>query len=238
MNQFFVTGILFFAPLVGAFVALQLKRDKEDYFKLVLSFSGAFLFSVMLLHLLPEIFQSEGVNAGLYMLLGFFIQVFLEQATHGIEHGHFHHHSENNTFLISLFVGLSVHSFFDGIAATAPITNAEHAPASLLYGIALHKIPEGFALASIFLFSNYTRNKTILVVALFSLIAPVGAMISSYIQENNIHAYPMLLAIVAGSLLHVSTTILFESEKSGMHSFSFKKILTIIFAVALSLLTI
>ncbi len=238
MNHFFEIAILFFAPVIGALIAFMLKRDKEDYFKLVLSFSGAFLFSVMLLHLLPEIFQNEGVNAGLFMLLGFFIQVFLEQATHGIEHGHFHHHSESSTFLISLFVGLSVHSFFDGIAATAPIVNTNHIHSSLLYGIALHKIPEGFALASIFIFSNYSRNKTLIVVALFSLIAPFGAIVSTYIQENDLSAYPMLLAIVAGSLLHVSTTILFESEKSGNHSFSYKKILAIIFAVVLSLLTL
>lgn len=236
MNHLFEISILFVAPLIGAAAALLMKSDDENYFKLVLSFSGAFLFSVMLIHLLPEIFQHEGVKAGAFMLLGFFIQMFLEQVTHGIEHGHFHHHSESNVFLISLLVGLSVHSFFDGIPAALPHTG-EQQHSSLLYGIALHKIPEGFALASIFLFSKYTKNKTLIIVLLFSFIAPLGALLSSFIQENNISYYPILLAVVAGSLLHVSTTILFESE-SGSHVFSRKKIIAIIFGAALSLLTL
>lgn len=236
MNHLFEISILFFAPLAGAIVALLVKQKDDSSFKLILSFSGAFLFSVMLLHLLPEIFQSQGVKAGMFMLVGFFIQVFLEQATHGIEHGHFHHHSESNGFLISLFIGLSVHSFFDGIPAALPHTG-EHEHSSLLYGIALHKIPEGFALASIFLFSKFTKNKTLIIVLFFSLIAPAGVLVSSFIQENDNSYYPLLLAVVAGSLLHVSTTILFESE-SGKHAYTFKKILVIIFAVVLSLLTL
>ncbi len=236
MNHLYEIFILFIAPLIGAIVALIVRQKDDANFKLVLSFSGAFLFSVMLLHLLPEIFQTQGINAGLFMLIGFFIQVFLEQATHGIEHGHFHHHSESNTFLISLFVGLSVHSFFDGIPAALPHTG-EHEHSSLLYGIALHKIPEGFALASIFLFSKFTKNTTLIIVLLFSLIAPAGVLVSSFIQETSSNYYPLFLAIVAGSLLHVSTTILFESE-SGKHTYTFKKIAVIIFAITLSLLTL
>ena len=236
MNHLFVCSILFIAPLAGAIFALLVKQKDDANFKLILSFSGAFLFSIMMLHLLPEIFQTHGVKAGLFMLIRFFIQVFLEQATHGIEHGHIHHHSESNTFLISLFIGLSIHSFFDGIPAALPHTG-EQERSTLLYGIALHKIPEGFALASIFLFSKYTKTKTLIIVLLFSLIAPAGALVSSFIQETDSSYYPLLLAIVAGSLLHVSTTILFESE-SGKHAYTFKKILVIIFGVALSLLTL
>ncbi len=236
MNHLFEIFILFIAPIIGAIVALFIKRNDDAYFKLVLAFSGAFLFSVMLLHLLPEIYQSQGITAGIFMLIGFFIQVILEQATRGIEHGHFHHHSESNSFLISLFIGLSVHSFFDGIPATH-MHSDDHQHSSLLYGIALHKVPEGFALASIFLFSKFSRNKTFIIVLLFSLIAPFGSVVSSFIQENNSSYYPLLLAVVAGSLLHVSTTILFESE-SGKHAFTFKKILAISFGVMLALLSL
>ena len=236
MNHLFEIFLLFAAPVLGALVALWMKQGNEDQYKLVLTFSGSFLFSVMLMHLLPEIFQKEGVKAGVFMLIGFFIQVFLEQTTHGIEHGHFHTHKESSGFLLSLFIGLSVHSFFDGIPVVAP-HSGEHEHTSLLYGISLHKIPEGFALASMFLFSGFKKNSVLMIVLLFALIAPAGTLLSSWIQQHDLNYYPLLLAVVAGSLLHVSTTILFESE-SGRHAFTWKKILAIIFGAALSFLTL
>lgn len=54
--------------------------------KLVLSFSGAYLFAISVLHLIPEIYSSTTENIGLYILIGFFMQILFEFFTEGIEH--------------------------------------------------------------------------------------------------------------------------------------------------------
>lgn len=221
--------LLFAAPLTGGVIAMLFPARKEEHYKLVLSFSGSFLFAVTILHLLPEVFH-ENIYAGPFLLLGFFIQILLEQTTNGIEHGHYHHHKENGVFIFSLVFGLSVHSFLDGV----PIS-LNH---SMLYGISMHKIPEGFALTSIFLFSRYKKSTVVAALVLFSLVAPCGALLSEYLQEINSAFFPILLAIVAGSFLHISTTILFESESLGGHSLPYKKIIAITLGAAISLLTL
>lgn len=228
--------MLVLAPLLGGAIALLFQIRKEEYYKLVLSFSGSFLFAVTILHLLPEVFY-ENIYAGPFLLLGFFIQILLEQTTHGIEHGHFHQHEENPVFIFSLVLGLSLHSFLDGIPVSIKHME-EAANHSLLYGISLHKIPEGFALASIFLYSKFRKSVVIFVLLLFSLVAPCGALLSGYLQEINAAIFPTLLAIVAGSFLHISTTILFESESTGRHSLSYKKIIAITLGAGISLFTI
>src|SRR4249920_1478530 len=100
----FITLVL--APVAGGVAALLLKTKNREHYKLVLSFSGAFLFSITLIHLFPVVFANNG-NAGIYVLAGFFIQIFLEQLTHGIEHGHFHEHRENTSYIFALLLGLT-----------------------------------------------------------------------------------------------------------------------------------
>ncbi len=231
-----ITGfiILIAAPLIGGSAALLLRKNSREQYKLVLSFSGAFLFSITLIHLFPVVFANNEY-AGAYVLAGFFIQIFLEQLTHGIEHGHFHEHLENNTYLLALVVGLTIHSLLDGIPlSNHQMLDQEHH--SLLYGIAIHKIPEGFALASVLLFSNFKKISVMIFVGLFSLVAPAALLLSNQFSTVDAHAFSIVVAMAVGSFLHVSTTILFESE-SGQHLFGRKKIAAILLGAGIALLT-
>lgn len=227
--------ILIAAPVIGGGAALIFKFQSKEYYKLVLSFSGAFLFSITLVHLFPVVFVNNE-NAGMYVLAGFFIQIFLEQLTHGIEHGHFHEHRENPTYIFALLLGLTIHSFLDGI----PLSNHEilgEGHHSLLYGISIHKIPEGFALASVLVFSNYKRWSVLIFLLLFSLAAPAAVLLADQFQHADGHIFSVVVAMAVGSFLHVSTTILFESE-SGQHLFGWKKILAILLGTGIALLTV
>lgn len=227
--------LLMAAPIAGGLAALLLKTKNREHYKLVLSFSGAFLFSITLIHLFPVVFASNH-HAGIYVLAGFFIQIFLEQLTHGIEHGHFHDHRENSTYVFALLLGLTVHSFLDGI----PLSNHQMLDDdhhSLLYGISVHKIPEGFALASVLIFSNYRRLTVVGLLLLFSLVAPLAVLFANQLSLTDMGLFSILVAMAVGSFLHVSTTILFESE-SGQHLFGWKKITAILLGTGIALLTI
>ena len=224
---------IFITPLIGGAIALIFQEQAKANYKLVLSFSGAFLFTIILLHLFPTVFQNSP-NAGLFILLGFFIQIILEQLTHGIEHGHFHTHEHGGNYIFSLMAGLSLHSILDGI----PLSNKEllqQTHNALLYGIGIHKIPEGFALASILIVSQFKKPSAILLLILFSLIAPIAMMFGNYIHSSQTVLINILMAVALGSFLHVSTTILFESESSS-HQFGWKRILSIILGAGLALL--
>ncbi|MFN5214275.1 MAG: ZIP family metal transporter, partial [Bacteroidota bacterium] len=67
-------------------------------------------------------------------------------------------------------------------------------------------------------------------------VAPAGAMAASYFDNQNPHILMMMYALVGGLILHVSTTILFESE-SGQHRFTYQKIAAVGLGSLLAYLT-
>ena len=69
--------IIFMAPLLGGVAALTFREQARANYKLVLSFSGSFLFTIILLHLFPTVCR-QMPGAGVYVLIGFFIQIILE----------------------------------------------------------------------------------------------------------------------------------------------------------------
>ncbi|MFI5135119.1 MAG: ZIP family metal transporter [Chitinophagales bacterium] len=224
---------IFAAPMLGGLIALVFRSQAQMNYRIVLSFSGAFLFTIILLHLFPLVFQNTP-HAGMLVLLGFFIQIFLEQLTHGIEHGHFHAHEQGGIYISSLIVGLSIHSFLDGIPLSSKQL-LEQTHNGLLYGIGIHKIPEGFALASILIISNYKTSVSAFYLFLFSLIAPAAMLLGNYFQSNQSALLNSLIAVAVGSFLHVATTILFESE-SAAHRFGWRRIIAIMSGAGLALL--
>src|SRR3989304_4598152 len=81
--------LLFLLVIISGFSVFLLKDESGIKNKLLLSFSGAYLLAISFLHLIPEIFKSTEDNfIGIYILLGFFIQILLEYFSKGIEHGH------------------------------------------------------------------------------------------------------------------------------------------------------
>ena len=86
---------LFLAVLLGVLAVLIIKPHSKTI-QLLLSFSGAYLLSMTVLHLIPEVFSEQIENIGLFILIGILIQTILEYFSKGAEHGHVHVHGEVN----------------------------------------------------------------------------------------------------------------------------------------------
>ena len=81
---------LFLSVLFGGAVALVFKGLNKTIVKLVVPFTGAYILGITVLHLLPIVYSDHNHLIGLYILVGFFIQIGLDQFSKGIEHGHIH----------------------------------------------------------------------------------------------------------------------------------------------------
>ncbi len=224
--------LLFFAAFIGGLAIFIVKSDKSNILKLVLSFSGAYLFAITVLHLIPEAYSgTEGAEIGLYILFGFLLQVFLEQFSEGIEHGHIHKHSEKNVFPIGIMFSLCLHGFLEGM----PLANDPHN--ELIYGISLHHIPAAFALASILLQNHFKAANIIVYVAIFASMAPLGYFISVSVSDGSIigleQHFNKMMGVVIGIFLHISTTILFES--SAGHKINLKKMIAVLLGIAIAI---
>ena len=209
--------------LVGYFIALFLKPNSSLSFKLLLSFSGAYLLSVTVFELLPEVYESGSSKIGIFIMLGLLLQIMLEFLSKGAEHGHIHHNENTSNFPALLLISLVIHSFLEGF----PLSSTEH----LLYGVVIHKIPVAAILSAFLLHSKISKAKVFFFLTLFAIMTPLGTWFASNFEilkdYNN-----YINAVVIGIFLHVSTTILFEASKN--HTFNASKLLVIIAGILLA----
>ncbi|WP_184187488.1 ZIP family metal transporter [Chryseobacterium defluvii] len=204
---------------------------KEKLAKNLLILSAGFLITICLNEVFPQVYVSEGsTNLGIFVILGVLLQMVLEALTKGFEHGHFHHHNEHNILPVALMAGLFVHAFIEGI----PLANEQEALSPYLLGIVFHNIPISFILGA-FLFNRNESKSTppypsMLIVALFALASPLGMLLGNYFNPD---LQPYFLAVVGGIFLHISSVIIFESNKN--HNIDWAKIGLVIIGVSLAL---
>ncbi len=233
--------ILFLAAFIPGFIVIKLQKPLRFDLKYLLVFAGAFIFSITIVHLLPELISasSNPQRIGFFVLVGFFMQIFLDFVTTGVEHGHLHHHDRHHSSFspIMLMTGLCIHALMDGSILVHPGENVSGHSTGLLFGIILHKIPAAIALTSILNVS--IKNKTVLITLLiiFSLASPFGLIFSEMLNSYNLisqEGFLIIFAIVSGNFLHISTTIYFESSPG--HTFHKKKIFISLLGAILAIL--
>lgn len=218
--------VLILSVLIGIVIVFGLKPSNKVA-QLLLAFSGAYLLSITILHLLPEVYSSKISNIGLFILIGLLFQLILDFFSKGAEHGHIHV-QQNMIFPWPLFLSLSIHAFMEGI----PLGHNQHHE-YLLWAIVIHKIPIAIILAAFFVNSKIPKSKAILFLILFSLMSPLGSFAGE--QVSIISTYKTeITAIIIGIFLHISTIILFETSKD--HKFNLLKFVAIIIGMTVAFL--
>ena len=215
------------AVLIGFLVVLFVK-PKTKTVRLFLSFSGAYLLSITVLHLIPEVFERQQQSIGLYILLGILLQTVLEFFSKGAEHGHVHIHGELKNVPWLLFISLCLHAFVEGIPLHGSETH------NLLWGIVIHKIPVTLVLTA-FLLNTHLSKMTIYAILIgFAMMSPIGAFIPEYFpffQKYHVE----ITAVIIGVFLHIATAILFESSQN--HQFNIKKFVIVLLGFAVAYLS-
>ncbi len=237
--SFLFLFILFLSPFLGSMAALNSGRYDEKKLKLLLSFAGAYLFSITIVSLMPEVYSNANKYTGVFILAGFWFQILLEKYSKGIEHGHFHLHDvvKKHVVPFGIITSMCLHSFLEGIPLGAFMQDNVSISYSLLAGITLHEFPAAFALAVI-LKGLQINNKVIIgLMVAYSLASPTGAILS-YSLNYSIPdlVFNQFMAFVIGTFLHISTTILFESSEH--HKFSTYKTYAVLVGVLLALVVV
>ncbi|KQR93419.1 zinc permease [Chryseobacterium sp. Leaf180] len=222
--------LLILSVITGVFLGKYFGQ-KEAFAKNLLILSAGFLITICLNEVFPEVYTAHNSeNLGIFVIGGVLLQMILEALTKGFEHGHFHHHNEKNILPLALMVGLFVHAFIEGI----PLANETNPFSPYLLGIVFHNLPISFILGA-FLFNQSKGAKTtytsMLIIALFALASPMGMLLGNYFNPD---WQPYFLAIVGGIFLHISSVIIFESNKN--HNINWSKIGLVILGVSLALM--
>jgi zinc transporter ZupT len=241
--------LLFSSVVIGGSLAFYLRRNDKKLIQLLLSFSGAYILGITFLHLVPETYET-GNHTGLFILLGFFIQLMLEQLSGGVEHGHIHAiHDAKSSAAFAIMLGLCLHAFIEGLPldilghahdghAHAGHNHGSSETNHLLFGIIIHKIPAAFALGILLLLSGFKDKTVILYLVIFGSMSPLAAAIGGYLDGQGLLSPDIrsaIMAIVIGSFLHIATTILFETDTN--HKIPINKLIAVLAGLVIAILT-
>lgn len=248
-----ILGVIIWAILIPG--RRHVSARTMDY---ITVFGGAFLFASCFINLVPHIFIGEEpyrfVTPGIHfkvaaaVMIGFLIQLLLEQVTKGAEHGHNHcpcceetidadthhhehHHHEGHCHNTShvhpvtgLLLGLSIHAFLEGM----PMVDLDgDIHQGLLYGIVLHNIPIALVMVSLFMNNGYKLGKSLLLLSIFAVMTPLGSLCNMFLMPQNEVLQSLIMGVVVGILLHVSVSILFDHDHNR---FSWVKLALILIA--------
>ena len=212
----------------AALISLQLKGQIMPYLKYALSFAGAYLLGMTIFHLTPEVFADEKFSKSAISFsvgFGFVLQLLLDMLSRGVEHGHFHKIKE--TFPISILLGLSIHAFIEGIPLSENFLGNKFITNAMFYGVIMHKIPAVIVLTFVLLSGGMKNKSVIFFLFIFSVMTPLGTVLGYFVFDDmNSFIHSIIIGVLLGSFLHISTTILSESARD--HHYSWQKIVMIL----------
>jgi ZIP family zinc transporter/zinc and cadmium transporter len=186
------------ANVVGALVVVRRQglRLAEHF----VAFGAGFMIAAVVLSMLPEAFEVTG--AAPWVLAGFL-------AVHISQHvltPHFHFGEETHRISasagVSALIGLSLHTFFDGVAIASGFLVSPRLGVLLFLAVLLHKVPEGVTMASVMLAGGQGRRKALLAATALGGATVLGVLLTESVAPLAARG----LALSAGVTLYVAAS--------------------------------
>lgn len=207
-------GIAAAADVVGSLVVTRAHRDGQAPLRYFVAAGAGFMLAAAFVRMLPE--SARVPHAFLFVLVGYF-------GVHLFEHTvapHFHFGEETHARALLepaaaylAILGLGVHTIFDGVAIAAGFIVAPVLGVLLFFAVLLHKVPEGFTVASITLASGRSRGAALLAGTALGVLTLVGAAGTSLLAQQHVG---YALALSAGVTIYVAASDLIpEVNREG-----------------------
>jgi zinc and cadmium transporter len=164
---------------------------------------SGFMLGTVLLEMLPESVETSKEWWPILLVAGYLIVHFFEHtfAAH-LHFGEETHHDEMNLALgVSAFIGMLVHTFFDGVAIGAGFSVSRGLGFIVFLAMFLHKIPDGFTIASIVRSTGHPPSRALAASILLGIATLVGVL--TYYAAGS---PPFALPLAAGCTLYVAAT--------------------------------
>jgi ZIP family zinc transporter/zinc and cadmium transporter len=158
------------ANLLGGVLVSHGKWSRQ-YLKYFIALGAGFMLATALVEMIPEsvklhtdagsYFFNNTNSVFIFVLAGYFLVHFFEHTV--APHFHFgeetHHEEMSHAHAgYAALLGLVIHTFFDGVAIASGLLVSTWLGAVIFVAIFLHKIPEGFTVASLMLASGQSRR--------------------------------------------------------------------------------
>jgi zinc and cadmium transporter len=207
-TRIFLAAILGIVAAIGNLLGgyfVVYRNWPRRFLQYFLALGAGYMLAVAFLDVIPESVRLAGDNAFIFVLIGYFL-------IHLFEHTiapHFHFGEETHSEELShhhvrttMLLGLAIHTFFDGVAIASGFLVSNWLGAVIFVAIFLHKLPEGFTVASAVLASGESRRNAILASGLLGAATLSGVLLTTLLQSQLKYALPLS----GGVTLYVAAT--------------------------------
>ena len=205
--------------VIGALAVVRHLRRGLRLIDACLAFGAGFMLAVTMLGVLPEVLTNSS-TAALYVLLGYF-------AVHVAQHvltPHFHFGEETHRLTPaagnSALLGLTLHTFFDGVAIASGFLVSGRLGVLLFLAVLLHKLPEGVTIASVMVAGGRSSGRAVGAAAVLGGATVLGVLLTEQIAPLSRHG----LALSAGVTLYVAASNLvpeFQAKRGWLSALAF-----------------
>lgn len=190
--------------LLGGYFVVR-KEWPRQYLQYFLALGSGYMLAVVFVEILPESVRLTGTDAFFYVLIGFFLIHLFEHTI--APHFHFGEETHHEEFARSharktVLLGLGIHAFFDGVAIASGFLISTWLGIVIFFAVFLHKLPEGFTVASMVLASGQSRDNAIRAAATLGGSTLLGVALTSILQGQLRYALPL----AGGVTLYVAAT--------------------------------
>jgi ZIP family zinc transporter/zinc and cadmium transporter len=192
------------ADVLGALILVRTRWEKR-YLRYFVALGAGFMLAAVLLEMVPESFRISFRWTPMLVLAGYCLIHLLEHTV--TPHFHFGGETHGHELLSvttsnSVVAGLAAHSLFDGVAIASGFVLSSWLGWIIFIAILLHKLPEGFTVASVMLASGHSRAA-----AFNSAVMVASATLAGVLVINFFPGWVRAgLPVAAGVAIYVSAT--------------------------------
>lgn len=202
------------ANLAGGFLVSS-RRLGQGTLRSLVALGAGFMLAAVFLRIVPESIGLWGQNAfpPMGLLMGGYLLIQLVEHTIA-PHFHFGEETHEEAMLaqhaaLAAVAALMIHTFFDGVSIAVGFTVSFELGFLIFVAVLLHKLPEGFTVASMMLAAGRTRRSArlaslLLGLATFGGVALVLVYRGGALYSSNLSSYA--LPVSAGVTLYVAAS--------------------------------
>jgi zinc and cadmium transporter len=184
--------------LVGAAAVVRRQRRSLRAIETSLAFGAGFMLAVVVVGILPTVFASGRAEPAIAILAGYLLVHLAQHVL--VPHFHFGEetHHVTRAAAVSALFGLSLHSFFDGVAIASGFLESPGLGLLLFLAVLLHKLPEGVAIAIV----SQAPRQAVGAAAVLGLATVLGVALTEVLEPLRVHG----LGLAAGVTLYVAAS--------------------------------
>jgi ZIP family zinc transporter/zinc and cadmium transporter len=181
------------ANILGGLLIVR-REWSRDYLKYFVALGAGFMLATAFLEMVPESMHLAGEASLLFVLIGYFLVHFFEHTLAP----HFHFGEETHVEEVTsghvgftALLGLIIHTFFDGVAIASGFLVSTWLGGVIFVAVFLHKLPEGFTVASLMLASGQSRRVALLASGVLGAATLLGVLLMSVLRAQVGYALPL-----------------------------------------------